>query len=380
MLIANFAAQAHFLPLVRTFLIAPARPVRHPELMKKRTARSAQSPARARATIHDVAREAGVSIYTVSRTLTNASGVHPEKRDQVLEVCRQLGVRPRPLARGRHFALVIQTQDRRQIAGYTPMLAFQLLAELSTRGMGLTLFCDEQLAQLPRMLFDGIFAVTWDSAAIELLASLEKSTPTLVINRFSLTSRFHVIGWDHQAEGRVAAEYLLARGHQRLGIIAEPPGTRQSTQNRLSGYRAACRAAGCPLDEHRVELLESRDQLAVALGRVLATNADALYVPGQGRLGPEAVQILQSTLKVRVPRDISVVSGEHPGWSTLLTPPLTTVDAPLELLARRSVDHMMKLVEKRPAQPTEVLLDTPIIERKSVRDRRTEAAPLRRSA
>lgn len=325
-----------------------------------------------RATIHDIARRADVSIYTVSRTLNNVSGVNPATRARVLAICREMGMRSRSAAARRHFALVIQEKDRANPSGYTPMLAFQLLAEVSARGMALSLFNEHQVPELPRLLFDGIFAVTWNPRSMEVLARLD-STPIVVINRFSLASRFHVVGWDHTAEGRIVGEYLLKLGHRRLAIIAEPPADRHSTQSRLAGYRAACAAARAPLAPERIELLESREQLALALGRVLATKPDAIYVPAQGRLGPEAAQILQTTLKVRIPAEVSLVTGEHSGWSSLFTPPLTTVDAPLELLARRSVDHLLALIENRPTAPTEILLNTPIIERKSVLDRRGRA-------
>jgi len=323
----------------------------------------------ARATLHDVARRAGVSIYTVSRTLNNAPGVNPEARERVLNLCRQLNLRPRPVAKRRHFALLIQKHDRENTAGYTAMLAFQLLAEVSARKMALSLFTEDDLETLQRMLFDGIFAVTWDDPTIEMLSTLKK-TPIVVINRYSLAPRFHVVGWDHAAEGRTVAEYLLKLGHKKLAFVAEPPAHWRSTQDRLASYRAACAAARRPLEASRVELLESREQLALALSRIVASGADAIYAPGQGRLGPEAAQILQYSLKVRIPEDISLVCGEHPGWSPLFTPPLTTVDAPLNLLARQSVDHLLALIDKRAVAPAEVLLDTPIIERKSVRDRR----------
>ncbi|MDR1009737.1 MAG: LacI family transcriptional regulator [Opitutaceae bacterium] len=325
--------------------------------------------ARVRVTIHDVARQAGVSIYTVSRTLNNVPGVNPETRERVLDLCRQLNMRPRPVAKRKHFALVIQKKDRADPAGYTAMLAFQLLAEVSARQMALSLFTEDDCETLQRMLFDGILAVTWDDPTIEMLSTL-KETPIVVLNRFSLTSRFHVVGWDHTAEGRTVAEYLLGLGHKRLAFVAEPPAHWQSTQNRLASYRAACDVARHPLKSNRIELLETRGQLALALSRIMASGADAIYAPAQGRLGPEVAQILQCSLKVRIPEDISLVCGEHSGWSSLFTPPLTTVDAPLELLARRSVDHLLALIDKRPAAPAEVLLDTPIIERKSVCDRR----------
>ena len=319
-------------------------------------------------TIHDVAREADVSIYTVSRTLNNVPGVNPETREKVLEICRRLGMRPRPVARRNHFALVIPDARNYEPGSYIPMLSFQMLTEVSSRGMGLTLFTESQVKTLSRLLFDGIFLTSADPDTAATLSEIE-GTPVVVINRFSLADRFHVVGWDHKSEGGTVADYLISRGHKRLAFVAEPPGSRHSTQSRLAGYRERCQAAGLQLLPSLVELLETREQLVGALGRILEQKADAIYIPGQGKLGPEAVNIIQRILKVHVPEDISIVSGEHPGWSSLFDPPLTTVDAPFEKLARTSVDHMLSLIEKRPTATTELLLETPIIERKSVRER-----------
>jgi DNA-binding LacI/PurR family transcriptional regulator len=93
-------------------------------------------------------------------------------------------------------------------------------------------------------------------------------------------------------------------------------------------------------------------------------------LPGQGLLGPEAVEILQHVLKVHIPEDLSVVVGEHAGWSQVFYPPLTSVGAPMGQLAKRCVDHMLGLIGHERTNPVEVLMETPIIERKSVRDRR----------
>lgn len=320
-------------------------------------------------TIHDVAREADVSIYTVSRTLNNVPGVNPETREKVLEICRRMGMRPRPVAKRLHFALVIPDSVNYDPGSYIPMLSFQMLTELSNRGMGLTLFTEGKVKDLSRLLFDGVFSMAWANQSLQTLAEID-GTPIVVINRFSFADRFHVVGWDHKAEGSTVADFLLQRGHKRLAFVAEPPAQRHSTQSRLAGYRERCLASGIGFDNHLVELLESRDQLAGALSRLVNRGADAIYAPGQGKLGPESLQILQSILRVKVPEQISIVGGEHPGWTSLFDPPMTTVDAPLEQLARRSVDHMLDLIAQRPTEPTEILLATPIIDRKSVMDRR----------
>jgi hypothetical protein len=99
---------------------------------------------------------------------------------------------------------------------------------------------------------------------------------------------------------------------------------------------------------------------------VLAAGADAIYLPAQGKLGPQALQLLKHDFKVSVPAAVSLISGEHHGWSELFTPPLTTVDAPLASLADRSVQHMLNLIQHKPTERTEVMIATPIIERGSV--------------
>ncbi len=339
---------------------------RHPKALTS-DAKSAQPEKRV--TIHDVAAEAKVSIYTVSRVMNNLPGVNPETREKVLEVCRRTKIRPRPLARRKHFALVIPNAGKYMPGGYVTTMVFELLNQISIRGLGLSLFSDSQVSKLSRQLYDGIFAMTWDEESVEALAAME-STPVVVINRFSLAPRFHVVGWDHEAEGRAVAEYFLQRGHTRLAFVALPPATRQSTASRLLGYQKRCRKAGVAADPDCVEILESSAQLVGALGRLIEKRVDAIYFPGQERLGIEALYILQKLLKVRVPEDISIIGGENQGWSYLFDPPLTTVDAPCEQLASRCVDHMLELLDNHAPKQAEILIGTPIIERKSVRDRR----------
>jgi LacI family transcriptional regulator len=321
-----------------------------------------------KATIHDVAREAGVSIFAVSRTLNGKSGVNSETRDLVLKVSRRLGMRPRPVAQRRHFALIIPDRGGFLPGGYVSNVTFELLHEVSAQGMGLSLFNDSDFPKLARQVFDGIFALTWQPQVIEQLAQIT-DTPVVVVNRFSLADRYHVVGWDHRAEGRTVGEYLVRRGHRRPGFIAASPLARHSSRSRLEGFREVFAASGLPVDPQLAEALETPEQLVSALRRLIDRRVDSIYFPGQERLGIEAVRLLQRVFQLRVPDDISIVAGENAGWSALCDPPLTTVDAPLELLARRCVDHMVNLMEHLPTEPTEVLIATPIIERLTVVDR-----------
>lgn len=336
--------------------------------MKKRPSVHRAKPAPKKATLSDVARDAGVSIYTVSRALNNLSGVNPTAREAVLQSARRLGLRPRPIAQRTHFALIIPDTGRSLAGGYVGNVTFHLLTEVSNRGMGLSLFTDSQFDEVASQIFDGIFLLSWLPSTFDR-AALLKDTATVVINRFSQADRFHVVGWDHHAEGAAVAEYLYARGHRRPGMITHPPGYRHSTQSRVAGFTQVFAKNKITVDPRAIEMLESSEQLVSALGRVVEQGVDCLYLPGQERIGIDTLRMLQKIFKLRVPEDISIIAGENPGWSGLFDPPLTTVDAPFELLARHCVDHMIMLREKKHPKPTEVLIATPIIERKSVLDR-----------
>jgi LacI family transcriptional regulator len=334
-------------------------------------------PKSTKVTIHDVAREAEVSIYAVSRALNDLAGVNPETRERILQVSRKLGFRSRQDVRPTQFALVIPDPKTFPQGGYVTNVSFHLMLACSAQGVGLSLFTDTQLDILSRRVFDGIFILTWDENSIEQLQKIS-DTPKLAINRFSLADRFHVVGWDHVSEGRTVAEYLLQRGHQRLGMIALRAGF-HSTQSRLKGFRDAHEDAGQPLLPEAVEIIENHSQLVNALSRMFDLDVDGLYIPGQDRLGIEALHQAQKVFRRKIPQEVSILTGENPDWSELFNPPLTTVGAPFELLTQHCLNHMMSLIENRPTVPSEVLIATPIIERKTVLDRRTAVAEARSS-
>jgi|GEM_PF-1773427 len=326
-------------------------------------------------TIHDVAREAEVSIYAVSRALNNLTGVNPETRDRILQVSRKLGFRSRQDVRPTQFALVIPDPKTFPQGGYVTNVSFHLLLAASSQGIGLSLFTDTQLDGLSRRVFDGIFILTWNEESIKRLQKIS-ATPKLAINRFSLADRFHVVGWDHISEGRTVAEHLLEHGHQRLGLIALRA-SYHSTQSRIKGFREAHEKAGKPLRPESIEIIEDHSQLVNALSRLFELGVDGLYIPGQDRLGIEALQLAQKVFNRKIPQEVSIITGENPDWSELFDPPLTTVGAPFELLTKHCLDHMQSLVANRPTKPTEVLIDTPVIERKTVLDRRPAASRAR---
>ncbi|MDQ8181611.1 LacI family DNA-binding transcriptional regulator [Pelagicoccus sp. SDUM812005] len=335
-----------------------------PKAAPKKTRSKSSKP-----TIQDVANELGISVYAVSRTLNNSSGVNSEMRERILATSRRLGVKPRPPKRQIQIALAMTNGNDYWKGGYVMNVTFELLRELSSRNIGLTVFSDDQVDQLCRQIFDGVFVFSWDETVLERLSAI-KDTPMVAINRFSLSDRFHVVGWDHVAEGRAVANYLIERGHQRTGIVTVHPSSQDNTQSRVEGFSESLAAAGKKFDPTLLEIIEAPENLVPALARLVDRQVDSIYFPGQERLGILALNTLQRIMKVRVPEDISVIAGEIPNWSDITDPPLTTIDVPYTRIAKRCADHILRLIEKRETEASEVFLETRIIERRTVIDRR----------
>ncbi|MES2695821.1 MAG: LacI family DNA-binding transcriptional regulator, partial [Verrucomicrobiota bacterium] len=177
------------------------------------TTRSRFTP-RKKVTIHDIAREAKVSIGTVSRALNNAHNINAETRERVMSISRRLGMRPRGPARRKHFAILVPDRDKIVGGGYVDILVQELLYALSRHGCALSVFTDRQADEIGHWLFDGIFSASWSQLALDTVATL-KDTPTIAINYTAdRHPAFHVVGWDHKAEGRMVGEYFLERGHR----------------------------------------------------------------------------------------------------------------------------------------------------------------------
>ena len=332
---------------------------------RKRRSRSSK------ATIFDIAREAGVSTGTVSRALNNSDEISADTREKVLEISRRLGVRRRSSIKRMHFAVVIPAASQATPRPGMDAFVYDLMIEFSIRGCAMTLFSEKQIESLRRGIFDGVFSVNWHPEALAVLNHIN-DTPVLILNRFQDHGSLNVVGWDHVSEGRIVGDYLFGLGHKRIAFLTPHPMNREANQLRLQGLREVAIAHGYPLDEGCIEMLEVGSPLYAALARIVACEADAIFVPGQGRYAMEVINLLQGVMGLRVPDDISVVGGESPGWSLQTNPPLTAVRVPYELIASEAMNLMLDLIQnKGDGQPVERLLNVELIERKSVRDRST---------
>lgn len=227
----------------------------------------------------DVAREAGVSIKTVSRVVNGESGVKADTQARVLDAVVRLGFRPNDMARG--------LRSRQTSASLGLVIgdvanpfysAIARAAERHARARGFMLIVansDEDPARehdvveaLLERRVDGLLIVTTGAQLPHLRAEMEMGTPVVFLDRPPEGLRADSVVIDNRAGARSGVEHLLALGHRRIAFVGDDPSI-YTARERLAGYKDALDGAGVAYDEAIVYLGPHAPDEAEAATRVL---------------------------------------------------------------------------------------------------------------
>jgi LacI family transcriptional regulator len=329
-----------------------------------------------RATIRDIASEAGVSIATVSRVLNGRPDVSAETREAVLTVVRERGFTTNRSARalsGGKTGLVGLAVPFVHGPYFAPILAgaAEALYEQDTR----IVVCsthhhhDREVTLLDRLMHgttDGAILLLPEETNAELVALQRQGFPFVVADpRVPLEEGIASVSAANATGAKAATEHLLTLGHRRIGAITGPVGM-VATEDRRNGYHAALVAAGVVPDPS----LEVPSNWQIEGGAEAALTL--LHRPDR----PTAVfafndNVAAGTMRaarklgLRVPEDLSVVGFDDVEFAELLTPPLTTVRQPLEEMGRMAVSLLTRLIERQPLEAVHVELATRLVVRES---------------
>jgi len=336
-----------------------------------------ERPKTTRPTIRDVAREANVSIGTVSSVINNRSVVADETRRHVLRLIAELGYEPnnaaQTLKRGRISSIGIVVPDLRN--PYFAAVA-EGVERAAAQNDVLMVLCltsaesarEEYYARVLRtQRLDGVIYLSGTGLPTAALLKLsERNNVVFVDERLPGIDVPFVIS-DNRAGARAVAAEVLAAGHQRIAIIGGPPRLWTSEQ-RLAGYREAIAAAGS--DPDGVVVIDgdySEQSGHAAAGRLLS---------GSGRR-PTAIICTNDLMAIgairccrerglAVPGDVSVTGFDDIPGADLLDPPLTTVAQPgfdMGAAAAELLLHHIGVIARPPAQ---IAFPTTLMKRGSV--------------
>ncbi len=214
-------------------------------------------------TIYDIARDAGVSIATVSRVFNNNPNVSSVTRERVLKLAQERGYHPKAIAQG------LARRHTKTIMALVPMLSnyffMEVLAGLQDRisssDYDLHIFnikgftsADELHEQLEYVMrkgqADAYILVSCHLREEQWQALLKKhKVPTVLVDEHH--DAFDSISVDSIQGAYIATKYLLDQGYGRIGVIAASESSKP-IQDRVDGYCKALIEAGHAKDDARI--------------------------------------------------------------------------------------------------------------------------------
>ncbi len=341
-------------------------------------------------TIRDVAREAGVSIATVSTVLNNAPlarYISAATKLNITRTAKRMGYRPNLLARS------LQSM-RSQTVGLMVSDILDPYCVPILRGIESALFqssympiltdfqndrgrFERSLEMLLERRVEGIVLIAnWLFVDVNLLADLEsRNVATVIIGRQLNSDNTSSVIADNEAGAYAALEHLYSLGHRKVAIIGGPPAL-GDTAERWRGIRSFARAHKLALDPKLIgELPESalpfsgfeasqrivEDWLKRRRQFTAILAFDDLTALG-------AVRALKRA-GVSVPRECSVIGFDDVMPAAVVTPKLTTIRQPMENMGSTAVhlllDALTALAEKRVTQAEHRVLSTELVVRES---------------
>jgi LacI family repressor for deo operon, udp, cdd, tsx, nupC, and nupG len=325
--------------------------------------------------IRQVARQAGVSIATVSRALTTPDKVSDKTLKKVLAQVERSRYKPNLLARNfrskRAFSIVV----------LVPNIANPFFAEI-IRGIEqvaqqhgyAVLLGDTEGHEDREAYYVGLVETRQADGLIQLHPRLPKAArgangtldiPLVNACEYIENAPCPRVGIDNAAAAREMTAYLLGLGHRRIGVILGPDSS-PLTSDRLRGYKLALRSAKVAADD----ALIAQGDFTMSSGRAAAEQLFKAKQPPTAifcfndEMALGAIRHLKSTGR-SVPQDVSVVGFDDIEFASFCDPPLTTIEQPTREIGNKAMSLLFDMLNGGKAEPTMHTLPIKLIVRDS---------------
>lgn len=333
-------------------------------------------------TIKDVAREAGVSIATVSYVLNNKRHfVSEETRRIVLEAIARVGYTPNITARNlksartRLIGYAWHQVPEGQVNSTLDYFIYSLARAVEGAGYHLLTFTHhnndpvpvyDELIRTQRIDAFVLSGTLINDSRVPFL--MQSGFPFIAFGRSNPDWAFPYVDIDGEAGVRQATDYLLQLGHRRIGIIAWPP---ESTTGRyrLAGYQQAMESMGLPIPPTLIysgtDTEEAgREAVQYWQGRPAEERPTAIIalsdIVAIGAMNEAARHGLV------VGRDLSVIGFDDSPLAQYMKPALTTLRQPIPEVCQTLVMTLEMLLSKNPLEsPPQTLIPPQLIIRES---------------
>lgn len=326
--------------------------------------------------IRDVAREAGVSISTVSRVINKSPAVKEDNRRRVEEAIKKLNYSPnvtaqRLASRKTNVAMLVIPKFQNIFKSFYITQIIKGAGEAAADfGMDLLLHiasADATAKKLQAGGYQGIIFADVDGGENLILEAAKGEMPVVVLNSIIEARGVNFIAPDNKSGALSVVDYLAGLGHKRIATITGDLKV-QSAALRLEGFKEGLKKNNIKLkDEYIAEGDFTAGSGHKAMRKLLSLSEppSAVFVASDD-MALEAMRAVQEK-DLKVPDDVSVVGFDDNPIASIGNVPLTSVSQPLIEMARKAVEIIHRQSEGGKPSAVKLLLPTALVMRSSTR-------------
>ncbi|EKN63245.1 LacI family DNA-binding transcriptional regulator [Schinkia azotoformans] len=325
-------------------------------------------------TIYDVAKEANVSIATVSKVINNTGRISEKTKKKVLNVMKKLDYQPNIMASA------LMGKQTKTIGLLIPDLANPFFAELARSiedrghefGYNLVICStdykeekeNKYISLLKRKSVDGFILASGFENLGKVEQLVKEDFPVAIVARDFPMFPVNTVALDDFMGGYLAASYLIDLGHENIGIIARDV---WSNRERIRGFKQA-------LDENQLtfptdfEYIEKMSHIIqgknMTIKYLKSLNPPTAIFACNDLLAIGAIQAIKE-MGMNVPEHVSVIGFDNTIIATIVEPPLTTIAQPIQNMGKEVMDLMISQINGEKKEKIRVTLHPSLIVRES---------------
>lgn len=313
--------------------------------------------------IKEIARIAGVSTATVSRTLNGKGPVREETRHKILRIAREYHYKPNPIARG------LSSHKTDTIGVILPELTDEFFMDLIHS-------IDEEAYRANRYVMissshsqrdimetliefmgsgrvDGVILMVPEIDAGQVALLKKSRRPIVLLNAAKQIEDMVSFNVNNCQGAAAAVEHLIGHGYRNIGMIKGPQGNSDADE-RFKGFTEALEKHNLPVQN---DLIVSGNFTIKAgyygLMRLLSQPVKPRAIFAANDMMALGAYEAAKSSNIRIPQDLAVAGFDDIFLSRLLTPRLTTVHVPIAELGSRALSYLLKMIagEVDPKQP-----------------------------
>ncbi|KRG14571.1 catabolite control protein A [Lederbergia galactosidilytica] len=318
-------------------------------------------------TIYDVAREANVSMATVSRVVNGNPNVKPATRKKVMEVIQRLEYRPNAVARGLaskktttvgviipDISSIFYAELARGIEDIATMYKYNIILSNSDQNL------DKEMHLLNTMLgkqVDGIVFMGGHITETHIDEFKRSPVPVVLAGSIDPSGGVPSINIDYRQATYDAVSSLIEQGHKHIGFVIGPLNNPINLEQKLVGYKDALEAAGIEFQEEYVvegdetyesglEVWSKFTEMEKRPTAIIAGNDDM------------AIGIMNGAQDegVSIPNELEIISSDDTKLATMVRPQLSSISQPLYDIGAVAMRLLTKYMNKEEVDEGTVLL------------------------